>query len=258
MVTSKVVSKATAAVKVLPWWWRNTVVPALLDDERQLDKLPSGMGSRWPCTQAGCVRGVRPFLAVVVLIIMAVWLPVDVWKLDGIVPGTKDTYMVEAKLVEDNATEIERCYTNFEAGTSEDCIYSCPCKIDTSGLNLLQDPFAYLQVAPVRDQEAFNAIIVRPLVSACKGTVFDLSTVDGRKTATQAYKYLWAAHRLRFRPLPGSLLLTRQAWLVSRSNDARSECSSTVSLAHSDVAYSRCDGGADVHDAAHVVQPSKS
>jgi hypothetical protein len=136
-------------------WWHDTVVPALLDDERQTDKLPSGVGSRWTCTQR-FVHKMRLGLAVLVLLGMAVWLPLDVWHWDGIVPGTKDPYMVEAKRVEDDQENIWKCYADSEAGTSDECVYSCPCKIDTSGFNLLQNLYANLQMAAAQDLAAFQ------------------------------------------------------------------------------------------------------
>lgn len=79
--------------------------PALLGDDDQVELLAPSKGSRWTCTQ-GCVRGVRPYLVVLVFVIMAVWTPLEVWRLDGIVPGAKDTYMIEAKLVKGNEKEI--------------------------------------------------------------------------------------------------------------------------------------------------------
>jgi hypothetical protein len=144
-------SALAAARATYRTWWHETVVPALLGDEEQVEQLAASKGSsRWTCTQ-GCVRGVRPYLVVLVFVIMALWLPLDIWRLDGIVPGTKDTYMVEAKLVEENKQEVWECYTFLKAAKSQECIYSCPCNIDTSGQNMgnqfnSYDPYAQVQM----------------------------------------------------------------------------------------------------------------
>jgi hypothetical protein len=98
-------SALAAATATYRTWWHETVVPALLGDDDQVELLAPSKGSRWTCTQ-GCVRGVRPYLVVLVFVIMAVWTPLEVWRLDGIVPGAKDTYMIEAKLVKGNEKEI--------------------------------------------------------------------------------------------------------------------------------------------------------
>jgi len=210
----------TAAAATYRKWWHKTVVPALLGDEDQVKQLAASKGSRWTCTQ-GCVRGVRPYLVVLVFVIMAVWLPVDIWRWDGIVPGTKETYMIEAKRVDDSEAAIMDWFTNFTTG-SEPGVYSCPCAQDNSGTVILTRPHARLLTDKAPNTTSFTEKVWK-FVTPCNGTMFDLTTEGGRKAADEAANFLWAAAGIQIRPEPGSLLLTRQAWQASRVVEFRKQ-----------------------------------
>jgi hypothetical protein len=218
------VSKAVAAKMLLSNWWTDTVVPALLNDEAKVEKLASSRGSRWTCTQ-GCVQGVRPYVVVLVLVIMAVWLPLDVLKLDGIVPGVKDTLLIEGKLWQ-NEDEVKRWYTGTNLTLERDGIYNCPCTYSRYGAEFLQTPYALLLPEPsgeFHDLAVVNTLVGR-FVRHCNGSVFDLNTALGRKAAAEASRFIWAAAGIRVRPQFGSSLFTYQAWHTSRLAAVQSEC----------------------------------
>jgi hypothetical protein len=160
-------------------------------------------------------------LVVLVFVIMALWLPLDIWWLDGIVPGAKETFMIEAQPVEDN-TAILGWFTNFTTG-SKPGVYSCPCALDSSGAAILTKPHARLLTKKAQNTSSFTEKVLK-FVRPCNGTVFDLTTEAGRKAADEASIFWWTAAGIDIRPEPGSLLLTRQAWQASRLSEFRSEC----------------------------------
>jgi hypothetical protein len=217
-----VASVLAAATATYRTWWHKTVVPALLGDEDQVDMLPSSKSSRWTCTKS-CVSGVRPYLVVLVVVIMAVWLPVDITRWDGIVPGTKESYMVEPKLVVENKKAIYEWYYNlYSRPDSDDSVYSCPCSIDQVSTEF--SPFARLQrTGHARDLETFNEQ-VQKFMGACNESAFNLNTDGGKKAATEAYQFVWAASLVRITPEASSVLLTREAWHWSRLMETRSKC----------------------------------
>jgi len=215
-------SVLTASKDTCRSWWHDTVVPALLGDEEQVKQLKSSKDSRWTCTK-GCVQGVRPYLVVLAFLIMALWLPLDVWRLDGIVPGTKESYMVEPKLLQENAKAIYEWYYNFTSNgpDSDDSVYSCPCSIDQVSTEF--SPFARLQrTGHVRDLETFNEQ-VQKFMGACNESAFNLNTDGGKMAATEAHQFVWAASLVRITPEASSVLLTRQAWHWSRLVETRKQ-----------------------------------
>jgi hypothetical protein len=224
-------------------WWNYIVVPSLLDDADKVSKLPTEKRRRWTCTK-GCVQAVRPGLVAFVLIAMLVWLFVDVFVLDALVPGAKDTYMVEAIKVPPASMrakgkdEIWKWYTDPDT-SEKDAIYSCPCAHDKDGLMFLPGttrgtPYARLIVTREANNWAEFNIAVSLFMMPCNGSAFNLSSEGGRKAAAEASKFIWAASHVRLRPQEGSLLLTKHAWQTSRMAGLRSECwlAETVACEH--------------------------
>jgi len=223
-----------AAATLIDDWWHNTVVPTLLNDESTLDKLVDSSqreatDSRWRCTQ-GCVRGVRPYLVVSVLVITMVWLSLDVWKFDALEPGAKDAFMAETKLVSPLSDDVMDWYKNgntklyMNPGTVSSTFYSCPCAFssDHHGIGLLAAPYTTLRWTDAYTQLNVSEALSR-LAGYCNESAIDLGTEEGRITAAEFERFRYAASLLRIQPLPGSLLLTLPAWRESRLVDARSE-----------------------------------
>lgn len=212
-------------------WWHETVVPALLNDGSGLDKLTDTNSDKrhsWRCAQ-GCVRGVRPWLVVLVLLITALWLPLDL-KFDGFVPGAKDGYKTDMIQVKENLEEVVSWHQNqVKSQKLSNTGYSCPCSYDMSGMGLVTAPYVQLELTPAAVQSIKKDGVtgwLDGIATFCRfgsESGFDNNTAEGRKAADEAWSFLGGMQRLAIQSRTGPLLLTKQAWHYSRLVDASSE-----------------------------------
>lgn len=202
-------------------WWLHVVVSKFLDDGDLWNNLEAQRSGQHPSGSAGsiclgqctsCLRPVRSLMVTVSLMIMTAWLVLDLTYADGLVPGTKESFVIGSAPYDGTSAALK-----WHEQPTGDESYSCTCSYSrsTSGEYAWGGPVAIL--VPNLDGRVPS---VTELWGLCNTTLPDpANTTDPRYNLDYdmaALQFVFEITQLRVAPPVTAALLTKPAWVAAR------------------------------------------
>lgn len=203
----------------LKTWW-NRVLDGFLNDSSLTAEVHASTAACCGfAAMAKCmVTPTRHFLvAALLLIVLPTWLIADIWSLDGLVPGAKNSYDTQAQPFTERRDPIISWHQHPTGNVS----YSCLCSFNSSkaGAMMWGAPYAMLQVA-VRQQEVDVGQILGYNNQTTVPPILKISKEDNI-TADLALRFIVQIGQAVVSTPVTSALLTKPAWQMARLSEAK-------------------------------------
>lgn len=201
----------------LKTWWHKVVIVKFMDDEELLDAANA--------TAAGRVLGsFRPWFVIILFLVMGAWLVADVAVFDGLVPGTKDSFVIQSIPYEgDQKPDIIKWHRKPWADSNVS--YTCMCSYTTTSAGALVwgAPKAVLAQNSRMDAAPSPGDLWKLCNTSGLRSLAHDDTADGNMTKDIVLKFLYQASNVELTPPITSSLLTYPAWQAARLSQARGE-----------------------------------
>lgn len=201
-------------------WWSNVVLNKFLNDADLIARLPASPAASGSCV--GAAKSMRHLLvAVLFLIVLPVWLTADIIYLDGLVPGTRDSFIAQPLPYADDHKDILAWHESPTGNVS----YNCLCSFESSSSfqgRLSGAPSAFLTLS-----DSQQVLDIGTIWGYCynKTTVPVMSSVtkEDNITLDLAVRFMAQIGEALVSPPVTSALLTKPAWEMARLIEAKSE-----------------------------------